>query len=365
MKFLIQKWAKNQVVKANVVQEDSEYEEKSNDSRQELQNNDEKDSDNNIEALCGPRQKGRFSISEPDSAMSLSEEHRARLPVPSSGRSRSKSKLLSRKLSVLQSKIESESEEFQKSLGYRPSLADKMKCEEISDLMQEKTKIKLELKDLNDETPRKKVLGSWRSPEQARDSILSSLDTLRSSAGRPFSLDQMTGEQMADERRDMQSLLTEFEKMYSSISSKREKELMTDLYERLRSVKRLCRRQSSDLVPIPEHHSLDLTLATTTRKTSQEEEEEEEEDAETTTRYKHWNMEADEEKWHQMSLTELHSTLKKLKECKKDFKRNISEIEIGSKFEDDEQSTCEVYVEYKATKCKIKLIKALLDKQTI
>ena len=26
MKFLIQKWAKNQVVKANVVQEDSEYE---------------------------------------------------------------------------------------------------------------------------------------------------------------------------------------------------------------------------------------------------------------------------------------------------------------------------------------------------
>ena len=66
-----------------------------------------------------------------------------------------------------------------------------------------------------------------------------------------------------------------------------------------------------------------------------------------------------------MSLAELNSTLKKLKECKKDFKRNISEIEIRAKSDEDELSLTEVYVEYKATKCKIKLIKALLDKQTI
>ena len=313
------------------------------------------------------RQEGRFSISDSDCSLSLSEKHRARVPVGSSVRSKSKSKQLSKKLSLLQSKIESESEEFQKSLGYRPSMADKMKCEEISHLMQEKTKIKLELKDLNEETPRKKM--TWRSAEQARDTILTSLDSLRCSAGRPYNLDKMTGEQMADERRDMQSLLSEFEKMYSTNSSKKEKELMADLYERLRSVKRLCRRQS-DLVPIPEHGSLDLCLAstTTTRKTSQEEDEEEEEEEEEEAdlvRYKPNNMEKEEEKWHQMSLAELNSTLKKLKECKKDFKRNISEIEIRAKSDEDELSLTEVYVEYKATKCKIKLIKALLDKQTI
>ena len=63
--------------------------------------------------------------------------------------------------------------------------------------------------------------------------------------------------------------------------------------------------------------------------------------------------------------TDLSSTLKKLKENKKDFKRNISEIEVRSKCEEEELSTAEVYVEYKATKCKIKLIKALLDKHSI
>ena len=56
----------------------------------------------------------------------------------------------------------------------------------------------------------------------------------------------------------------------------------------------------------------------------------------------------------------MNSTLKKLKESKKDFKRNISEIEIRAKYEEEE-----VYVEYKATKCKIKLIKALLDKHSM
>ena len=61
----------------------------------------------------------------------------------------------------------------------------------------------------------------------------------------------------------------------------------------------------------------------------------------------------------------MNSSLKKLKESKKDFKRNISELEIRAKCEEEELSTTEVYVEYKATKCKIKLIKALLDKHSI
>ena len=61
----------------------------------------------------------------------------------------------------------------------------------------------------------------------------------------------------------------------------------------------------------------------------------------------------------------MNSTLKKLKESKKYFKRNISEIEIRAKSEEEELSTTDVYVEYKATKRKIKLIKALLEKHNI
>ena len=61
----------------------------------------------------------------------------------------------------------------------------------------------------------------------------------------------------------------------------------------------------------------------------------------------------------------MNSTLKKLKENKKDFKRNISEIEIRAKCEEEELSSTEAYAEYKTTKCKIKLIKALLDKHSM
>ena len=205
--------------------------------------------------------KGRFIITECDETLSLSEKHRATVPGKTKS-SRSKTKQLSRKLSALQSKIETESEVFQQKMGYRPSYADKMKCEEISDLVQEKEKIKLELKDLTEEGPRKK--GVERTIEQERDRIVQQLDALRLSVGRPYSLDSMTSDQIADERRDLQSLLTEFEKKSGREEDKvlgfrrpGDKEVMAGLYERYRAVRRLCRRQSNELTPIPEHDLLD------------------------------------------------------------------------------------------------------------
>ena len=209
--------------------------------------------------------KGRFIIeSLCDESLSLSEKHRAGAATvsgKSSTKRSSKTKQLSRKLSALQSKIETESEVYQAKMGYRPSHADKMKCEEISDLMQEKEKIKLELKDLNEDSPRKKSVD--KTLEKERDKMLAQMDSLRLSVGRPYDLGSMTPDQMVDEKRDMAALLGEFEKKCGGGPlSRRDKELMADLYERYRAVRRLCRRQSTgDLVPIPEHTPLDLSLA--------------------------------------------------------------------------------------------------------
>ena len=56
----------------------------------------------------------------------------------------------------------------------------------------------------------------------------------------------------------------------------------------------------------------------------------------------------------------MYETLGKLKESKKVYKRQINEVESGtSTLETDSQ----VYALYKATKCNIKLIKALIEKQ--
>ena len=47
------------------------------------------------------------------------------------------------------------------------------------------------------------------------------------------------------------------------------------------------------------------------------------------------------------------------------FKRQINEVESGTTtIIDSDQTLGDVYVRYKATKYKIKLIKALIDKQT-
>lgn len=306
--------------------------------------------------------KGRFTISD---SMSFSEKHKATLPTRSSGR-KSKSKQLSKKLSALQSKIETEAEVIQMKMGYRPSHADKMKCEQIIDLVQEQEKIKLELKDLSEDSPKKKTIN--RSLEKERDAIIRNLADLRLSVGRPYEIADMTVDQIADERQDMQTALNEFEKKYNVPLTKRDKETMSGLYERYRCVKRLCRRQSCDLVPIPEHTSIDLTLATPRERISSvsldSEPAVEDEQEDFTSRIRVLRSMSDDEKWHQMTFPELNDTLAKLKESKKVYKRQINEVEGATTNIETDQSMSDIYVHYKATKYKIKLIKALIDKQT-
>jgi len=318
-----------------------------------------------------PVTKGRFIIeSLCDESLSLSEKHRAGAATgsgKSSTKRSNKTKQLSRKLSVLQSKIETESEVYQAKMGYRPSHADKMKCEEISDLMQEKEKIKLELKDLNEDSPRKKSID--KTFEKERDKIVAQLDSLRLSMGRPYELHSMTPDQMVDEKRDMAGLLAEFEKKCGGGPlSRRDKELMADLYERYRAVRRLCRRQSTgDLISIPEHTPLDLSLASPRqmRLRANSDCEMTEAGIENIEVVRSESREAAARldcdlKWHHMTSRELNETLGKLKESKKVYKRQINEVESGtSTLETDSQ----VYALYKATKYNIKLIKALIEKQ--
>ena len=60
---------------------------------------------------------------------------------------------------------------------------------------------------------------------------------------------------------------------------------------------------------------------------------------------------------------ELSETLGELKESKKVYKRQINEVESGTtSIESDTASINDVYVLYKATKYKIKLIRALIEK---
>merc|ERR1719215_1941763 len=226
---MLRKWSKTEVdgqngnfnsIQANAPILDEKYSEASSagnfawmqrprlDSFKENEKFEGNNNNNNFSESLEPRKstKGRFIIESlcDTESLSLSEKHRAGAATgsgKSSSKRSNKTKQLSRKLSVLQSKIETESEVYQAKMGYRPSHADKMKCEEISDLMQEKEKIKLELKDLNEDSPRKKSVD--KTLEKERDKIVSQMDSLRLSVGRPYDLGSMTPDQMVDENRDM------------------------------------------------------------------------------------------------------------------------------------------------------------------
>jgi len=331
--------------------------------------------------------KGRFTICE-NEYMTLSEKHlesnynlSERRSSSKSSPKRSRSKQISKKLSILKMKIEACEGDFQIRMGYRPSHADKMKDEELSNLINEQTKLKQELKNIkesSEDTPRK----GHKSVEQERDQIIESLHNIRLRCGRPFELNEMTLDQVLDEKLDMQSQLVEFEKAFGHPVNKGAKEIMTDLYERYRQVKRQCRRSSSELVPIPEEESIALTLASPKRRmsadlsTSNTEIQDDEKVKPNLSKRLAFEIEqnkeeltADDENWHTMTFEELSNNLKRLREDKKTFKRSINEFEekfqatTGRKvLREDKEPLENTYLMYRVTKSKIKLIKALIEK---
>jgi len=311
--------------------------------------------------------KGRFVVVENDTPH-LTLRHLDILPVKRQSSKpsprRKKSKQLSKKISALESRIETSEEEYERRVGYRPSYADKMNCEVLGSLISEQTKLKKELKEMSDESPRKKSTEQERTIESERDGILARLARLRLEVGRPVQLDRMTADQMAAERRDLQSQLGEFERDWRPGQLRgREKEVMTDLYERLRQVRRRCRRQSNELVPIPEEEALHLQTVAFQTETEMR-------GSPPGSREVGGEAEAEmvaplEEKWHDMNCEELKEALKTLKQAKTTYKRTIKEFEIRRLIQEDDAriEDHQTFMIYKETKSKIKLMKALIEKQ--
>jgi len=326
---------------------------------------------------------GRFSIYETES-MSLSEKHMAfnsqRSEKQSSrGSPRSKCRPILKKLSLVKTKIESCEEAFKMKKGYRPSYADKMKDEDLNLLINEQSDLKKELKRIKEtageETVKRSSIDAAISIEDQKEQIESNLATLRRRKNRPFELSQMSQEQLADEKQDMQTQLAEFEKMHKNQLNKEDKEIMNSLFERYRQVRRLSRR-TSDLVPIPEEETINLTLASPKRRLSEDfiDNTIKEDEFYKISRTKGIVFEAQEERiteedWHTLSFSELKTQLRRLRELRRNVKKKITEFEESEErktnrnLEEDESTPMEeTYIMYRATKSKIRLIKALMEK---
>jgi len=349
----------------------------------------ESSKENQPECEEKPMEKS-FSIEsrfEESASYSLSEKHlESNYPQLSKTRASKSSRKrkeaeISKKLSLLQDMIETCELTFRMRTGYRPSYADKLKDEELNNLINQQTKLHQELKELkeNGSAIRKKKEVKI-TIEQERDVILEKLRKTRLTSGRPTEIAEMTPDQLKEEKLDMESQLLEFEKVHGQLINKADKEVMSCLYERFRQVKRSCRRSSNELMPIPEGESVTMILASPTRRPSVDLDEQKletlnEDEFLTVSKARTVLVETEEtgqsneENWHTMSFGELNSLLRKLKTSKRNLKQNIDDFEesfqrtTGRKVSKDDRLPIErMYLDYKVTKSKIKLIRALLDK---
>lgn len=117
------------------------------------------------------------------------------------------------------------------------------------------------VKDLEDGTGR-----PTRTMEKTLSDTLTSLAEKRKNAQRPDSVDEMTREQVLEEKLAIQKALLRFESLHGRPCRRADRNLMRPLYDRYRSVKRLVGRapalakgKDSELQPILEHVAMNFT----------------------------------------------------------------------------------------------------------
>lgn len=160
---------------------------------------------------------------------------------------------LSKKMRALKKKIQTFEVAFEANCGHRPSHAEKMNDAQCRELLHEFTNLRKEMKVLQNEEDAltESVCLNWQRfcPLEGRERLenlerdmnntLCNLADLRRCACRPERVEDMTREQVVEEKLCMQKALLAFESIHGRPNSRADRHLLRPLYERYRSVKRL------------------------------------------------------------------------------------------------------------------------------
>ncbi|XP_022237841.1 uncharacterized protein LOC106478506 [Limulus polyphemus] len=213
-------------------------------------------------------------------------------------------KQVNKKVHMLKKKIRNFEEIFELEHGFRPSHAEKMNYTEIKNLLMELNKARKDLKYLKQEHHLDHVEGvarfhmkneiiseEWNdckemelnntlckeklnkpTLEESLQVVLKDLSEKRQLAQRPDAIEEMSKEQVMDEKVAIQKALLGFESIHGRPTPTSDRELVRPLYERYRTMKRLVTRNSllggfggkgkdtgSELQPILEHVAMDFT----------------------------------------------------------------------------------------------------------
>ncbi|GFY69220.1 protein FAM13A [Trichonephila inaurata madagascariensis] len=337
-------------------------------------------------------------------------------------------KQLTKKIHGIKRKIKKFDEKFEAEFGYKPSHAEKSNNSEAKKLLNDLYRARKELKVLKEEAHLESVssaTSTWhanqrihilgdttnhflknirdKSKPSIEDSLEVTLKTLsdeRATANRPELIDDMTTDQVRDEKVAIQKALLHLESIHGKPYTKGERESIRPLYDRYRSIKKIVRSSSfpgsllkkkelcGELQPILEHETMDFPSRDTRaeKKTEPEkkeekpkiEESEEEElveqlipadDKKSTLNSGFLTMKYDNSNFHELPLSEMIFQLQKVKSEKRHLRKILKEFETefmrlnGRKVQKEDKAPVEtVYSEYKHVKARLKLLEALISK---
>lgn len=186
-----------------------------------------------------------------------------------------------RRIQSLKKSLKTFELDFEAKTGRKPTVEDKSTSSVARPLLLEILRLKRGLKESFDafddfsilRRPQPIILspdGVKLDPKQLEETMKSleeSLRIRRNAAGRPEELEDMTKEQIIDEKLDLQKALLRFESIHGRPDNKTERDIMRPLYDRYRCMKRALakihaasKEQSlTDLQPILEHAVMSFT----------------------------------------------------------------------------------------------------------
>jgi len=305
-------------------------------------------------------------------------------------------KHLAKQINSLKKKIKKYDEEFEAQQGYRPSHADKLNDKNIKKLCSDLNKLKKELKQLQEDSV--SILSGAEGFKEnkpktnvsLKDTVIEiekRLESKRNSCERSSVIDDLNNEQLVEEKVAVQKALLYLESIHGRPSSRDDKDIARPLYDRYRILKRMVARLNSisnviELQTIHEHETMEfVSLPTQQQQTNptlaSSDSDEKDVKSPTSTSGGAGSTDSDTdtsigENLHSLSLEELIELQKSTSEEKKRLRRSLKEFEAnfesnaGKKMQKEDRAPLDpTYVAYKKAKAKLRLLDALVGKQSL
>nr|CAI5837924.1 unnamed protein product [Callosobruchus analis] len=287
---------------------------------------------------------------------------------------------LSKQINSVKKKIKKYENEFENKHGFKPSYVEKMSDKNMKKLYSDLSRLKKEQKQLTEMSSTCTLIAR----EEDKSEKMSSLETTvseiekkltskRENAGRSYNIEEMTPEQLMDEKVAIQKALLYLEATHGRPNTKEDRDIVRPFYDRYRTLKRLVAKVSipnpsgNELATIHENEAMNFITPTSSSQSNDTE-------SEKTTMLPSISTDSDTdssigENLHSLPRSELIQQLRIVTEEKKELRRTIKQFEMemqmktGKMIQKDDKIPMEtVYLTYKKTKAKYRLLEALVGK---